>query len=64
MMKNWRMDPRFSISQVEFFKEKRKGGPVTYGALERRDLVAVAFAGDNVVQVRPYLSSRLLNVGD
>ena len=41
-------------------KGKRKASGIK--AFEQRDLVAVAFAGDNVVQVRFCLSSRLLTL--
>ena len=43
-------------------KGKRKASGIK--AFEQRDLVAVAFAGDNVVQVRSRLSSRLPYIGD
>ena len=41
---------------------KGKGKASGIKAFEQRDLVAVAFAGDNVVQVRAYLASRLLTL--
>lgn len=40
-------------------KGKRKGKANGVKALEQRDLVALAFAGDNVVQVRPRRSRSL-----
>ena len=43
---------------------KGKGKANGIKAFEQRDLVALAFAGDNVVQVRSRLSGRLLCISD